>query len=84
MVKEEVYFEKIEQIFGKKVFDQKNKINRVRLRKMVFAYHRKKRQLERFMHPLILQECVDQMCIKHGRYGILVVPLLFEQKNKSE
>ncbi len=77
----ELYFEKIEQIFGKKVFDQKNKINRARLRKMVFAYQRKKRQLERFMHPLILRECVNQMCIKHGCYGILVVPLLFEKKN---
>ncbi len=77
----DLYYENIFRIFGKTVFDQDDKLNRTRLRKLVFSYKRKKRQLERFMHPLILQECINQMCIKQGRYGILVVPLLFEKKS---
>ena len=77
----DLWYNHIFRIFGKTVFEQDGKLNRVRLRKMVFAYYRKKRQLERFMHPLILRECIDQMCIKQGCYGILVVPLLFEKKS---
>ena len=77
----DLYYENIYRIFGKAVFDKNHSLNRVRLRRMVFSYSRKKKQLERFMHPLILKESIYQMSMVQGCYGILVVPLLFEKKN---
>ncbi len=70
----------IQQAFGEDVFEPNGKLNRARLRDIIFADTQKKQQLEAILHPLIyaaMQEHIDQL---NTAYCIVSVPLLIENK----
>ena len=65
--------------FGTQILQANGDINRVALRKLVFAEPEQKAWLEAMLHPLIYQRSHDAI-VEHSRacYVLVVVPLLFE------
>ena len=72
-------FEKVVQKLGKSILLDTGEIDRRNLRHLVFNDKKLKNWLESILHPLILQNCRQQIDqIDDSNYVILVVPLLFE------
>lgn len=74
-------FKKIVRCFGRSVLTQ-GKIDRRKLAEVVFADARKRRQLERIIHPRVAVEFKRRIALlrrlKNIRAVVLDVPLLFE------
>jgi dephospho-CoA kinase len=70
--------------FGAAILTPDARIDRARLREMVFSDPRQKSWLEKMLHPLIYQGCHNAM-LKHAAavYVLVVVPLLFETNFQS-
>ena len=68
----------IRDSFGNAFLTADGALDREKMRNLVFSDSRARQQLEKILHPLILQETIAQ--IEHSRspYTILVVPLLLE------
>ncbi len=68
----------IKNSFGNAFLTADGALDREKMRNLVFSDSRARHQLEKILHPLILQETIAQ--IEHSRspYAILVVPLLLE------
>ena len=65
--------------FGDDFLNNKKEIDRKKLRKSIFEDKKIKKDIESILHPLILNECKNQIRELHNvLYLILVVPLLFE------
>lgn len=62
--------------FGDKVFDDKGKLQRGALRRIVFADDDARNRLEAILHPRIQAAAYDQAAAAGGRYQLIVVPLL--------
>ncbi|MCM8771655.1 MAG: dephospho-CoA kinase [Candidatus Omnitrophica bacterium] len=75
---------KIEKIFGKNVI-LKNKIDRKKLRKIIFENPKEKEKLENLLHPFVFKrinrEILDTR--KNGGIIFIEIPLLFETKSES-
>jgi dephospho-CoA kinase len=72
----------IKKEFGEKYIDTKGAIDRKLLREDVFSSFDLKKRIESVLHPIIFEECNKQINIlKHEKYIVLVIPLLFETKN---
>jgi dephospho-CoA kinase len=70
--------QEIAQQFGPEVLDADGRLDRRRLRELVFADDAKRKALEAILHPRIRAEAVRQSEAAGGDYQIIVVPLLVE------
>ena len=72
----------IKKEFGEKYIDTKGAIDRKLLREEVFSSFDLKKRIESILHPIIFEECNKQLkSLKHEKYIVLIIPLLFETKN---
>ena len=79
---DELGYIKIKKEFGEKYIDTKGAIDRKLLRKEIFSSLDLKKRIESILHPIIFEECSKQLNkLKHEKYIVLVIPLLFETKN---
>jgi len=72
--------------FGERILLPDGKLDRARLRRLVFADPRERRWLERLTHPPIYREIVEQLAASSSVYSVLDSPLLLEtaQNNLCE
>ena len=78
----EIGYIEIKKQFGEKYIDTKGEIDRKLLREEIFSSFDLKKIIESILHPIIFEECNKQLNIlKHEKYIVLVIPLLFETKN---
>lgn len=73
-----VIFHKIITYFGDKALGEGGKLDREYIRKTIFENSKKKKWLERLLHPLAYQELERQANTDKSPYCILVIPLLVE------
>ncbi len=71
------YFAIIEQ-YGEDILDQDRRLNRAKLRDIVFNCHQKKQRLESIIHPLVFKSMQRQIAELKTSYCVLSIPLLFE------
>jgi dephospho-CoA kinase len=64
--------------FGRDILGADGRLDRRRLRDLVFADETRRRQLESILHPAIRAEMVRRSVAVDGPYQILVIPLLVE------
>ena len=64
--------------FGEDILDGTGKLNRTKLREIIFSDTNAKRWLEALLHPIIRSEIIRQLALAESPYAILVSPLLFE------
>ena len=80
----ELAFDQVCAHFGASIVNADGKIDRVRLREIVFNNPAEKSWLETMLHPLIYQRSHDAIVTKAGAdYVLVVVPLLFETNFQS-
>ena len=78
----ELGYIEIKKEFGEKYIDTKGAIDRKLLREEIFSSLDLKKRIESNLHPIIFEECNKKLNIlKHEKYIVLVIPLLFETKN---
>ena len=78
----ELGYIEIKKEFGEKYIDTKGAIDRKLLREEIFSSLDLKKRIESILHPIIYEECDKQLNkLKHEKYIVLVIPLLFETKN---
>ena len=78
----ELGYIEIKKEFGEKYIDTKGAIDRKLLREEIFSSLDLKKRIESILHPIIFEECNKQLTtLKHEKYIVLVIPLLFETKN---
>ena len=78
----ELGYIEIKKEFGEKYIDTKGAIDRKLLREEIFSSFDLKKRIESILHPIIFEECNKQLnLLKHEKYIVLVIPLLFETKN---
>ena len=71
----------IKKEFGGKYIDINNAIDRKLLRNEIFSTLELKKRFESILHPIIFKECNKKLNkLKHEKYLVLVIPLLFETK----
>ena len=71
----------IKKEFGGKYIDINNAIDRKLLRNEIFSSLELKKRIELILHPIIFKECNKKLNkLKHEKYLVLVIPLLFETK----
>ena len=82
MKQSELGYIEIKKEFGEKYIDTKGAIDRKLLREEIFSSLDLKKRIESILHPIIFEECSKQLNkLKHEKYIVLVIPLLFETKN---
>ena len=75
--------EKIISVFGKKVIDNTNNLNRPLMRKIIFKNNSLKQKLENIIHPEV-RKLVDLKIRKiKGKYCLLGIPLLYSKTQDS-
>ncbi len=68
--------------FGETILFSDGKLNRAKLRALVFHDNEKRLWLEKLLHPLILEKMKQKIDKSSSPYCIAVIPLLFEtEKN---
>jgi len=78
----ELGYIEIKKEFGEKYIDTKGALDRKLLREEIFSSFDLKKRIESILHPIIFEECNKKLNIlKHEKYIVLVIPLLFETKN---
>ena len=78
----ELGYIRIKKEFGEKYIDTKGAIDRKLLREEIFSSSNLKKRIESILHPIIFEECSKQINkLKHEKYIVLIIPLLFETKN---
>ena len=78
----ELGYIEIKKEFGEKYIDTKGAIDRKLLQEEIFSSLDLKKRIESILHPIIFEECSKQLNkLKHEKYIVLVIPLLFETKN---
>ena len=74
-------YKEIKKEFGEKYIDINNAIDRKLLRDEIFSSLELKKRIESILHPIIFKECNKKLNkLKHEKYLVLVIPLLFETK----
>ena len=77
----ELGYIEIKKEFGEKYIDINNAIDRKLLRNEIFSSLELKKRIESILHPNIFKECNKKLNkLKHEKYLVLVIPLLFETK----
>jgi len=78
----ELGYIEIKKEFGEKYIGTKGAIDRTLLREEIFSSLDLKKRIESILHPIIFEECSKQLNkLKHEKYIVLIIPLLFETKN---
>lgn len=73
----------IVDIFGAGILDNSGRLNRAKLRDIVFNDQDSRRKLEAILHPLITTTMRDRLKTIDGPYCVLVIPLLVETGQAS-
>ena len=74
-------YNEIKKEFGEKYIDINNAIDRKLLQNEIFSSLELKKRIESILHPNIFKECNKKLNkLKHEKYLVLVIPLLFETK----
>jgi dephospho-CoA kinase len=68
----------IEREFGRDVLDADGRLDRRRLRELIFADDARRTALEAILHPRIRDAAILQSVMAGGDYQVIVVPLLVE------
>lgn len=68
----------IRRAFGDEVFTTDGRLDRRRMRQLVFADADRRTELEAILHPRIRRETAARVAAAQGPYVIVVVPLLVE------
>jgi len=75
----ELAYDQVRGHFGASLLNADDKIDRARLREIVFSNPREKSWLETMLHPLIYQRSHDAIVANTtASYVLVVIPLLFE------
>lgn len=64
--------------FGDKILQDNKRIDRAKLRQLIFENSKQKDWLEQLLHPLIRDQVYIQINVKKSAYCIVVIPLLIE------
>lgn len=64
--------------FGQDILTDEQRLNRRKLRQIIFEHPKDKQWLESLLHPLIREEMAQQLAECHSPYAIAVIPLLIE------
>lgn len=64
--------------FGPNILDAAGRLDRARLRRLVFADPARRRQLEAILHPLVREEIRRRVRELRAAYCIIAIPLLVE------
>ena len=80
----ELAYDQVCAHFGNNILNTNNKIDRARLREIVFTHPAEKSWLETMLHPLIYQRSHEAV-LEHSRanYVMVVIPLLLETNFQS-
>ena len=70
--------EKIVEQFGREVLDDAGRLDRRKLRQLVFSDPERRRALEQLLHPEIRRRMQQMIAECHDDYVVLVIPLLLE------
>ncbi|MES2205054.1 MAG: dephospho-CoA kinase [Pseudomonadota bacterium] len=70
--------------FSKTILDAENKINRAKLREIIFNTPEEKRWLENYLHPLVRATLLEQRDKSKSPYVVIEIPLLAESKTPFE
>lgn len=68
----------IVRVFGTEMILKDGKLDRPRLRQLIFADRKQRLRLEAILHPGIYAEMRRRIQTLHGPYCVLVIPLLLE------
>lgn len=66
------------EAFGPDILDATGRVDRARLRRIVFAEPARRRQLEAILHPLVREEIRRRVQGLTGGYCVIAIPLLVE------
>jgi dephospho-CoA kinase len=70
--------EEIKSLFGD-IFDKDNRLERKKLREIIFSDKSQKKKLEKILHPKILKEVKEKLNVLSDEpYVVIDIPLLFE------
>jgi dephospho-CoA kinase len=64
--------------FGVEVLNEHGKLNRRRMRRILFQDEPRRREVEAILHPLVRREMADRITQIDAPYCLLVIPLLLE------
>ena len=71
--------QEIKLVFGDAIFDKDNRLDRKKLREIIFSEKDQKINLEKILHPKILEEVMKRLnVLSHESYVVIDIPLLFE------
>ena len=71
--------QEIKLVFGDAIFDKDNRLDRKKLREIIFSEKDQKINLEKILHPKILEEVMRRLnVLSNESYVVLDIPLLFE------
>ena len=71
--------QEIKLVFGDTIFDKDNRLDRKKLREIIFSEKNQKINLEKILHPKILGEVMKRLnVLSHEFYVVIDIPLLFE------
>jgi len=71
----------IVSLFGDNILDQQQRLDRDKLRLLVFSDQAQREQLESILHPRIRKQAIYQATQASSPYCVLVIPLLVETGN---
>jgi dephospho-CoA kinase len=80
---EQPAYERILETFGSDIVGTDGKLDRDRLRRIVFADAEQRRRLEVILHPLVRREIKRQTQRLRTPYCIIVIPLLIEADQRD-
>ena len=75
--------DEITAAFGRELLDEAGRLNRARLRDLVFADPARRERLEAILHPRIRAEMERRLADCSAPYALLVIPLLFEADQRD-
>ncbi|MGR9099280.1 MAG: dephospho-CoA kinase [Gammaproteobacteria bacterium] len=73
----------IEKQFGDRVVGRNGRLDRARLKKIIFSDPGRKKALEDILHPLVFREIRQILGKLHAPYVVLCIPLLVETEMES-
>lgn len=71
-------YKKLVEHFGTEILDNQLKIDRSKLRKIIFHDSEQKKWLETLLHPLIRQRTKELISSSISPYCLVIIPLLYE------
>jgi len=77
---EQPALEEIRRAFGDQVLDASGRLDRARLRRVVFGDDEARQRLEAIIHPRVREALIAERDEAGGPYVVLVVPLLVESQ----